>query len=127
MTELIVRPRMGGKTTELIRRAAEAGAYIVCTDTRRAGQVMRLARELGLAIPMPLTVGEWQERAYYPPGIPGLMFDDLDRIMRLLSPVPVLAVTWTEDADAASVEHGGEDLSGKLAAKGAGNGDPARA
>lgn len=32
-----------------------------------------------------------------------------------------------EEANAASVEHGGEDLSGKLAAKGAGNGDPARA
>jgi hypothetical protein len=31
------------------------------------------------------------------------------------------------EANAASVESGGEDLSGKLAAKGAGNGDPARA
>jgi hypothetical protein len=102
MTEIIVRGQAGGKTTELIRRAAEAGAYIVCTDTRRAGQVMRLARELGLTIPMPLTVGEWQERAYYPPGTRGLMFDDLDRIVQLLSPVPVLAVTWTEDAEPAT-------------------------
>jgi hypothetical protein len=99
MTEIIARPRMGVKTTELIRRSAETGAYIVCTDTRRAGQVARQAKELGLDIPFPLTVGEWQERAYYPPGTPGLMFDDLDRILQLLSPVPVLAVTWTESAD----------------------------
>jgi hypothetical protein len=102
VTELIVRPRLGGKTTELICRAAEAGAYIVCTDTRRAQQVAQQARDLGLDIPFPLTVGEWQQRAYYPPGTKGLMFDDLDRIVQMLSMVPVLAVTWTEGAEPAT-------------------------
>jgi len=98
VTEIITRPRMGGKTTELIRRSAETGAYIVCTDFRRATQVMQQAKGMGLAIPFPICVGEWQERAYYPPGVPGLLFDDLDRIIQFLSPVPVLAATWTEDA-----------------------------
>jgi hypothetical protein len=96
VTEIIVRPRQGGKTTELIRRAAEARAYIVCTDYRRATQIAQQAKDTGLDIPSPLTVGEWQERAYYPQGTRALMFDDLDRIIQLLSPVPVLAVTWTE-------------------------------
>jgi hypothetical protein len=99
MTEIIVRPRLGGKTTELIRRSAETGAYIVCTDFRRATQVMRQAKDMDLTVPFPICVGEWQERAYYPPGVPGLLFDDLDRIIQLLSPVPVLAVTWTKGAE----------------------------
>ena len=39
MTEIISRPRMGGKTTELIRRSADTGAYIVVTDYRRAARL----------------------------------------------------------------------------------------
>jgi hypothetical protein len=98
VTEIIVRGRQGGKTTELIRRSAGTGGYIVCTDYRRAQQIARHAKDLGLSVPFPLTVGEWQGRAYYPRGTCGLLFDDLDRIVQLLSPVPVLAATWTEDA-----------------------------
>ena len=95
MTEIIVRGRQGGKTTELIRRSAETGCYIVCTDARRARQIAHAAAGLGLSIPFPLTAGEWQGRAYYPPGTRGLLFDDLDRIIQGMSPVPVLAATWT--------------------------------
>jgi hypothetical protein len=106
VTEIIMRGRQGGKTTELIRRAAETGAYIVCTDRRRAWQIARQAIDAGLAIQFPLTAGEWQERAYshYPRGMPGLLFDDLDQIIAGMSVVPVLAVTWTtEEAQAPDV------------------------
>jgi len=102
VTEIISRPRMGGKTTELIRRSADTGAYIVVTDYRRAQQVARQAKDLGLGIPFPLTVGEWQDGSYAMRRLPGLLFDDLDRIIGMLSGVPVLAVTWTEDADPAT-------------------------
>lgn len=99
MTEIIVRSRQGGKTTELIRRAADAGGYIVCTDQRRARQIAEHARDMGLNIPFPLTVHEWQERAYYPPGVRSLLFDDLDRIIQGMSAVPVLAATWTAEPE----------------------------
>jgi hypothetical protein len=102
VTEIIIRSRQGGKTTELIRLAAEHQAYIVCTDFRRAGQVAQQARDMGLRIPFPLSASEWRERAYFLPGVRGLLFDDLDRIIRDLSGVPVLAATWTEDADRAA-------------------------
>ena len=95
MTEIIVRGRQGGKTTELIRRAAEAGGYIVCTDQRRARQIAEHARKLGLTIPFPLTWEEFTGRHYHPPGVSGLLFDDLDRIIQGMSSVPVLAATWT--------------------------------
>jgi hypothetical protein len=100
VTEIIVRGRRGGKTTELIRRSAETGAYIVCTDHRRAWQVKQEAEAMGLHIQFPLTSLEWQRGSYYPPGIPGLLFDDLDRIIAGMTTVPVLAATWTsEDGD----------------------------
>ena len=97
MTEIIVRGRQGGKTAELIRRAAEAGGYIVCTDQRRARQIAEHARQLGLSIPFPLTVQEWAQHHYHPPGVSGLLFDDLDRIIQGMSSVPVLAATWTAE------------------------------
>lgn len=99
-----MRGRQGGKTTELIRRAADTGAYIVCTDRRRAWQIAQQAIAAGLTIQFPLTVSEWQERAYHPRGMPGLMFDDLDQILARMSAVPVLAVTWTtEEAPAPDI------------------------
>lgn len=97
MTELIVRSRQGGKTTELIRRAAETGGYIVCTDRRRARQIAEHARKMGLTIPFPITAGEWHRNAYYRPGVSGLLFDDLDRIIQGMTTVPVLAATWTAE------------------------------
>ena len=100
MTEIIVRSRGGGKTTELIRRAAESGGYIVCTDQRRARQIAEHAREMGLSIPFPLTAHEWQKRDYHPPGVRCLLFDDIDRIIQGMTAVPVLAATWTAEEHA---------------------------
>ena len=97
VTEIIIRSRQGGKTTELIRRAPETGGYIVCTDQRRARQIAQQARDMGLNIPFPLTAREWQERNYHPPGVRGLLFDDLDRIIQSMTAVPMLAATWTAD------------------------------
>ena len=97
MTEIIVRSRQGGKTTELIRRAAETGGYIVCTDQRRARQIVVHAREMGLSIRFPMTAHEWQSHGYHPPGVRGLLFDDLDRIIQGMTTVPVIAATWTAE------------------------------
>jgi hypothetical protein len=98
--EIIIRGRQGGKTSELIRRSAETGCYIVCTDRRRAWQIAEQARDIGLNIPFPLTAAEWQKHAYHPPGVRGLLFDDLDRIIQGMTAVPVLAATWTADGQA---------------------------
>ena len=97
MTEIIIRSRQGGKTTELIRRSAETFGYIVCTDHRRARQIAQQAQGMGLNIPFPLTAAEWQNRGYHPPGVRGLLFDDLDAIIQSMTAVPVLAATWTAE------------------------------
>ena len=44
-----------------------------------------------------LTADEWQRHEYHPPGIRGLLFDDLDRIIQGMTPVPVFAATWTAE------------------------------
>jgi len=97
VTEIIIRGRQGGKTTEMIRRAAETGGYIVCTDQRRARQIAGKAREMGLSIRFPMTAAEWSRHSYYPPGIRGLLFDDLDRIIQGMSSVPVPGASWTAE------------------------------
>lgn len=95
--KMIIRGRGNGKTSELIRLAAETGTYIVCTDHRRAWQIAQQAEGMGLSIPFPLTAEEWQRRSYGPPGVQGMAFDDLDRIIQGMTGVPVLAATWTAD------------------------------
>jgi hypothetical protein len=100
VTGLILRARQGGKTTELIRQSAETGAYIVCTTHQNARRIARQAEDMELSIPFPLTATEWRSGAYYPRGVRGLLFDDLDRIVQYLSSVPVLGATWTDDGEA---------------------------
>lgn len=102
MTEIIIiiRGRQGGKTTEMIRLAAEHQSYIVCPDRIRARQIWERAKDMGLTIPFPLTADEWQKHAYHPPGVRGLLFDDLDQIIQKMSgTVPVLAASWAADED----------------------------
>jgi hypothetical protein len=55
---------------------------------------------MGLDIRFPLTAGEWQRHSYHPPGIRGLLFDDLDRIIQDMSAVPVLGASWTAEEQA---------------------------
>lgn len=95
--KIILRARQGGKTSELIRLAAGTGTYIVCTDQRRARQIAQQAKDMGLSIPFPLTAEEWRKLEYHPPGVRGIAFDDLDRIIQGMTAVPVLAATWTAD------------------------------
>lgn len=98
MSELIVRARGGGKTTELIRRAAEAGGYIVCRDQRTARGIAMRAKDMGLNIPFPLTAAEFFGGEFHTPGVKGFLFDDLDHLIQAQARgVPVLAATWTVD------------------------------
>jgi hypothetical protein len=98
MTDLIVRPRQGGKTTELIQLAAEHRAYIVCLNMREAQRIAGQAKKAGLDIPFPLTVEEFSRGDFYSRGIRGFLFDNLDVMLeRLAHGVPVIAATWTAE------------------------------
>jgi hypothetical protein len=98
MTEIIVRGRQGGKTTELIRRAAESHGYIVCADRRQARWIAERAREMGADIPFPMSASEFFGAQFYQPGCRAFLFDNLDQIIQQMSHgVPVIAATWTAE------------------------------
>jgi hypothetical protein len=98
VTDIIILPDGGGKTTELIKRSAESFAYIVVATRKDATRVFHQAKDMGLDIPFPLTFAEFLNREYYRPGIRGVLIDDLDLLVGFMTTgrLPVLAVTWTE-------------------------------
>jgi hypothetical protein len=94
---VIVRtlPRQRGKTTEMIRLAADEFLYIVCTTEREAHRVFREAFDAGIDIPHPITWAEFCERRYHGKGIKGFLIDNLDHCLQSMTTVPIRAVTLT--------------------------------
>ena len=53
--EIMVTPRMGGKTTAAIKHSAETGAVIITQNIRMAGYIKDMARKMELEIPEPMS------------------------------------------------------------------------
>ena len=51
--------RQTGKTVFLIQQSARTGAVIVAPTYQMVGYIDRMARDLGLQIPPPITVADW--------------------------------------------------------------------
>ena len=60
-TKIIVGKRRSGKTTDAIKESAATGRYILVPNRAMALNLANYARELGLHIPFPITVREWQK------------------------------------------------------------------
>lgn len=97
--KVIVRPRQGGKTTELLQLAVEHFAYIVCPDMRSARHVWDVARHLGLNIPQPITWQEFLEHRYRGAGVKAFIIDDLDACLESMTMVPIIAASMTGGLD----------------------------
>ena len=95
--KVIARPRQGGKTTELIRLAAEEFLYVVCPDQAQVRYVANLARDMGLDIPFPLSWAEYSVGRYNGRGIKGFVIDNLDSCIQQMTTVPVRAVSLTDE------------------------------
>lgn len=54
----IIGDRQTGKTTELIKMAAENNKYILVPDRQRALFLSKMAQDMGLHIPFPITLSE---------------------------------------------------------------------
>lgn len=53
MKKIIKKPH-SGKTTELIKKSAETGMYIVTANRQMADHTSKMEREMGLKIPYPI-------------------------------------------------------------------------
>jgi hypothetical protein len=96
--EIYAKPRQGGKTTDLIRLAADGFLYIVCVNHAEAYRIAEQAREMGFDIPFPMT---WNEFVHDPPQgrqIKGFVIDNLDLCIQMMVPEPIRAVSLTMGA-----------------------------
>jgi len=83
--KLIIRPMRGGKTTELIKRCAERGGYIVCRSLEEAGRIFGQAKQMGLKIPFPISYDEFVNRKYYGKGVKKFHIDNIDMLVIYIS------------------------------------------
>lgn len=56
--QIIIGGKRSGKTTEIIKLSAKTGRYILVSNHNEAANLVKLARELGLNVPYPITVQE---------------------------------------------------------------------
>lgn len=99
-TEFIVGGRGSGKSTELIKRSATTGQYIMVANKQRAKFLFERARRVGLIIPFPVTIHELLDGSTFRSSRirrDGLLIDDFDDVIAaIFSGVQINAVTMTE-------------------------------
>ena len=79
--KVISGERGSGKTTELVKMAAEYGAVLVCGDNRRVRFVKDVAKSLGLRIKDPIKHRKFITGGFHGRGLGGYMIDDLDLML----------------------------------------------
>lgn len=98
ITEILIGEGKTGKTSELIKRSAESGIYILVANRRRAEILAEQARDMKLYIPFPVTLQEWLRSGDRFLGSSirrdGLLIDDIDDVIKeLFCPIDIKAVS----------------------------------
>lgn len=101
--QVIIGGRRSGKTTELIKRSAESGIYILVSNRARASQISDQARAMGYDIPFPVTLEEYhRSRGFAGSSIrrDGVYIDNVEDILRrMFYDIEIKAFTCTIDDD----------------------------
>lgn len=97
--KLVVGGRQTGRTTELIKAAAESESdgevcYIVCHSQDEAYRISQLAQEMGLSIGFPLTYDEFLYRSYVGQNVDKIYIDNLQFMLRHICKVKIDTVVW---------------------------------
>lgn len=98
--EIILGDRRSGKTTELIKRSAETGCYILVANKNEAINLFNQAKLMNLNIPYPVTVGEYLICNFRSSPIrrDGLLIDDFESVVGMIfSGIPINAVAISSD------------------------------
>lgn len=93
--KVVMLPRQGGKTTQMLQLAQETFSYIVCPTMADVERLWALAREMELNIPQPISWVEFTSGRYRPAGIKGFLIDDVDRCLQGMTRVDIKAITLT--------------------------------
>ena len=92
--DYIIGDRGTGKTQELIEKAAETGARIVCANIRELDAIRQTAKEQGLNIKTPWTVSDFLSAKSAGNNDP-VLIDNLENVLRRVFPIghEILAIT----------------------------------
>lgn len=82
--KLIIGKKKSGRTTELIKLAAETNSYMVVLNRSEAHKVFGMAKDMGLVILFPLTFDEFIGYDYYAKGTHGFVIDNADLLLHYL-------------------------------------------
>lgn len=98
---IISGARQSGRTTELIKLAAEADkngevAYIVCHSQQEANRIARLASSARLDIRYPITFDEFLNYNYAGTKITKFFIDNAEYLLNSLSPIEIDTISIKE-------------------------------
>lgn len=80
--DIIYEERGSGKTTKLIQMSHDTWTYIVTTDRKRADYIFRMARDLGIDIPNPVSWDECKRDMFEGSFIKKILIDDADDLLK---------------------------------------------
>lgn len=95
MKNIIIRKdRHKGKTTELIKIANKENKYIICATMQRAELINKMAMDMKLDIPFPITVGEIvRNKGIRSPFVNSVLVDDMEDVLGLFIQKPIDVMT----------------------------------
>lgn len=98
---IIARARRAGKTTELVKVSAATGRYILAANRPQCETICKIANDLGVSIPYPITVSELRRSGNYTFGSSikrdGLLVDELMMVLEALVDVKIKGATISLD------------------------------
>ena len=96
--KVIHKPRQTGKTTELIKIAAQEGGYIVCNSSDEAYRISKAAEEIGKQILFPITYDEYLNGFFCGKNIKAFYIDNVEFLLsRISRGVPVNAISVNKE------------------------------
>ena len=97
----IILGRGQGKTTELIKLSHETNTYILVANFQRQREVAKMADEMGLSIPYPVTVCDYMRTHFLGSYIKHILIDDADDVLQqIFNCVTIDAITMSPDEEA---------------------------
>ncbi len=102
--KLINKSRQTGKTTQLIYASAITGFRIIAPDYAMASRIEKMAKDMGLKIPQPMSDIEYRNRRELKKDRTPILIDELqnqilDEVLELYFNAPVVAATMTSPID----------------------------
>ena len=95
--KVICKPMNSGKTTELIELAQGRYKLIVCCSVKEAHRIFWKARRMDINIAYPITYNQFKRQDYHSLGVTSILVDNVDLFVQSLTPVPIEAITITEN------------------------------